>query len=404
MTPYRKIQDDAAFHAARLKGVGSSDIATLAGLNKRWWNDYTVVATGETVSLQQTPLTLYRVKRGEIVQGDVGERAQWGHHLEGLILREWVRTRWPEYANDFYTAYLERRDYGEYKVFTEAQRPDRAYCMAHSDLLVVPPPGPTDPDAIDNVPLIIEAKSSSMMAGKRREGAVFEGYDEDDLSMMGLPDKVFLQVQWQLYVYDIPEAYVPVLIDTSTFRTYGPVKADPRTQEKCIALAERFWDCVTTGREPQPQAWGDVLDLWPTLDKKTAVVSGDLELKAREMIARGVELKASAKRIDDEIDDIKDALGVLAGLQSLEALAAEQGVEVSKVKLPKPMRSILSSADGDTLAKFYDKSAERLSLGLSDIAKKKEPLTPEEKQILAIDKKLRKMGLYKSSSWREVRY
>src|SRR5690606_18657199 len=64
----------AADPAVRRSGIGSSDAATVAGLN-RW----------------KTPLDLYLEKRGLVEPEPASEAAEWGTILEPTILREFAR-------------------------------------------------------------------------------------------------------------------------------------------------------------------------------------------------------------------------------------------------------------------------------------------------------------------------
>lgn len=378
MNRYTRIKD---FHGSRAKGVGSSDIPTLVGLNKRY---------------DQTPLTLWREKTGRAPGFDGNERTEWGNYLEPLILRKFVSDRWgAEVGQDFYrnATRAEPVSTGELKVKTECFHPRYPFALAHADLVV-------DGPAAGATPFIVEAKSTGFMAGKRREGQTsFDGYAEDDDSQHGIPDKVFLQTQWQEFVYDIPEAFVAVLIDTAQYKLYGPIVADAKTQEKCLALAERFWWHVEHDKEPQPTTWDDVVSLSPVLSDTTASIGGDAELEVRAMINEGEKLKARAAEIEERLEDIKDALGILGG-----------------------NNRILTNVAGDVLAKFYDKSRETLSspghalddkapgfLTFCEKLKKKAALpsgvlSAEEKELLDIEARLRALDLVKVSRWREVRY
>jgi hypothetical protein len=99
-------------------------------------------------------------------------------------------------ADQVYMAKLRGKSSGPFKANTEARHPERKYCLAHADLLVYGqfewvdrPVAETDPgwapDLWEHVqvpgePYIVEAKTTGMMGGKRREGQVFTGYDPDD--------------------------------------------------------------------------------------------------------------------------------------------------------------------------------------------------------------------------------
>jgi hypothetical protein len=130
-----------------------------------------------------------------------------------------------------------------------------------------------------------------------------------------------------MLAYDVRQAYVAVLIDTGDYREYGPIIADPRTQEKCLALAERFWTCVQTKTEPKPETWGDIGLMWPDPKDTSAMLGGDDEMKARAMIGEYHALKSRRKEIDERTDEIQNALGILIG--DNRTLVTAEGVKLA---------------------------------------------------------------------------
>jgi hypothetical protein len=140
-------------------------------------------------------------------------------------------------------------------------------------------------------------------------------------------------------------------------------------QEKCLALAERFWKLVEADTAPAPETWDDVNSLFPHQTDTTAMIAGDDEHRVREMIAEDKQIAERIKSLEERRDDIKNAVGILLG-----------------------ENSFLSNAEGEILAKSGEQSRE--SISLSDIKKK----APE---ILA---KLTEAGLVKKSTFRTVRY
>jgi predicted phage-related endonuclease len=320
MNRYTKIRD---FHGERAKGVGSSDIPVLSGLTKQYGS---------------TPLRLWEQKTGRTEPWSGNARTAWGHKLEGMVLREFLANRYGEEAADqFLTAKRRGKSIGPWKTDTECRHPEREYCLAHADLLV----DGNEPGAHEMEPFIVEAKTTGMMAGKRREGHIFTGYDPDDLTAQGIPDSVFLQVQWQMYVYGVRLAWVAVLIDTADYREYGPIVADPRVQEKCLALAERFWQHVTDDKPPAPETWDDVARLWPGQTDTTRLIAGDEEARVREMIERDKALADRVKQLTAERDDIENAIGILIGENAILASAA--GDVLARRGMSAPRSSIAPS-------------------------------------------------------------
>lgn len=346
MNPYHKIRD---FHGARSRGVGSSDIPTLAGFSKQYG---------------QTPYTLWLEKTGRGERKPAGPRADWGHRLEPLVLARWVEEHvGPDFAMKFYAAAIQGRSIGAWKRETEARMPGRPYVLAHADLLV-------DIPEIDEVqrPYIVEAKTSGFFAGKRREGQAFLGYDPDDRSYQGIPDPVYLQVQWQMLAYDVPEAWVCVLIDTGDWREYGPIPAAPRVQEKCLALAERFWKLVEEDKPPKPETWSDVASMWPIPEEKTAMLGGEDEMRARDYAARYWLLGDRIKELSEEREELKNALGIYMGENSLLVTAEGHKLASSWVQANPASVSLkdLKEKDSELYARLdeggYIKKTERREL------------------------------------------
>lgn len=344
MNPYHRIRD---FHAARAKGVGSSDVPTLALLNLRYG---------------QTPYGLWAVKTGREAPWPGNDAAWWGRQHENTVLYRWVRDHYgEEVAERFLAAKLRGRSTNELKVLTEARHPERRYCLAHADLLV-------DAGAMDEGP-IVEAKSHSYHAARRGEDPDF-GYAAEDRSQNGLPASVFLQVQWQELVYGIEVADVAALINTNDYREYGPVLADPRTQEKCLALAERFWWHVERDEPPKPENWEDVRKLFPQVQPTTAMIAGDAELAARQMKERAERMRRAMARMQARLDDMKNAVGLLIG-----------------------GNSVLATAEGQVLAKAWETGR-----WYAHEIKKLEQTEPD------LVKKLVDGGYLSRSEWRELRF
>ena len=277
--------------------IGASDVPTLALMNLRY---------------NQTPLLLWEVKTGKREPWTGNERTRAGKELEPITLKWGLEKISPEVDGlSFMTSVLRGKDYKTFRPFTEA-RHDRGYIVAHADLVEI------------GTPYIVEAKTAGFF-GARREGDVNYGYDMDDLTENGIPSSVYLQIQAQMLCYDIPAAYVSAMIDTGTHRLYGPIKAHVRTQEKILAICERFWWHVEKDQPPKPEVWADVVAMNPMLDPHSkTVVGGEDERKVKEMIARADALRKREKEIEAELDDIKNGIGlVLGGNKHLESSSGE---------------------------------------------------------------------------------
>jgi hypothetical protein len=322
--------------------IGASDVPTLALMNLRY---------------NQTPLMLWEQKTGRADPWKGNERTRSGKELEPVTLKRGIQ----KLSDDvdimrLYISIIRGRDYGAYRPLTEA-RHERGYIVAHADLVNT------------DKPYIMEAKTSGFFAAHRKEDVNY-GYDLDDMSANGIPSSVFLQVQTQMLCYDIPEAYVTAIMDTGIHRLYGPIKAHRQTQEKILALCERFWWHVEKDEPPKPESWADVVKLNPVMDKESkTVVGGDDEQKAKEMKARAAALRKRAKEIDAELDDIKNAMGLIIG-----------------------GNKYLESSSGESLASAFDVARE--SIALKDL-RDKHP---------GWSKKLAAEGLIKESKYRNIKF
>lgn len=319
-------------HKSRSTGVGSSDIPTLALLNKRYG---------------QTPYTLWEEKTGRREPFRGNRRTYWGTMLEGLVLREYISEHGLGNPTGFYLAYLARKHRARRNVviYAEFRHPEYPFALSHPDLVV-----------LENEGRIQEAKTAGFFSARRDSDPDY-GYSEEDTSQNGIPASVFLQVQWQMFTAGIPVGGVSLLADTANYREYGPIVQDFRTQEKCLALAERFWWHVQHDTPPKPETWEDVVSMFPAVRETTAMVGGEHETEAREMAAEYKTLGAQIKKLEDRREDIKSAFGVWMGANKLlttaegEKLATQGEVsseyfDLKKLRAEKPETYEALKAEG----------------------------------------------------------
>jgi len=326
--------------------IGASDVPTLALMN---------------IKYEQTPLTLWEEKTGRKKRDFAGERAKAGKDLEAIVLKWGLeKMDYKFYAPDFLSDRAhEKRIYPPQGLVSLTQATCRNYpfIVAHADLIEIAQPW------------IMEAKSTGFFGGKRG-GDINYGYDKDDMTANGIPSSVYLQIQTQMLCYEISECYVSVMIDTGLHKLYGPISAHKKTQEKILAICERFWHHVTTDTPPKPEIWADVISLNPMLDveSKTVIAGPDLE-KVEEMKERAVSLRKRQKEIDTELKDIKNAVGLLIG-----------------------SNAYLESSEGNSLAKAFEVNKE--SVSIKDLREK----APEMLDVL------KEKGLIKQISYRDIRF
>jgi len=272
----------------------ASDVPTIALMNLKYGT---------------TPLTLWETLTGRREPWTGNERTKAGTDLENIILK-WGLEKLDNdnnIINDFLISRLkEKRNFKKtFYNFTEAKHPDYKFIISHADLIQT------------EKPYIMEGKSTGFFGGKRNDDLNF-GYDKDDMSANGIPSSVYLQIQTQMMCYKIKTCYVSVMIDTGIHRLYGPIKAHVPTQEKILAICEKFWWHVENDKPPKPETWKDVILLNPNLDKESkTVIAGSNYEKVIEMKERKKFLAKRMKKDDSEIKDIKNAVGLILGKNAI---------------------------------------------------------------------------------------
>lgn len=339
------------------KYIGASDIPTLALLN---------------IKYGQTPLSLWEVMTGRKEAWKGNSRTFAGHELEPLILKWGLKELGysDKFINYWYVSRIKNKNKficpvdgesigldSELYSYTEAICPQFKHLVAHADLI----------DVCE--PFIVEAKSVGFFGGMRKDDDNY-GYDLSDNNIDCIPLSVALQCYTQCLCYGIETFYVSVMIDTGIKKTYGPFKADRKKQEYILALAEKFYWHVKNDTPPKPETWEDVQKLNPTLDKESkTVVIGETEQTVIEMKDRAKNLKKRQKEIDKELDDIKNAIGLIIG-----------------------ENAYLENSEGNSLASAYNVTRE--SIKLSELKKEK----------IKTYNSLKKAGFITESSYRQLRY
>jgi len=246
-----------AWLAARRLGIGGSDVPAILG-----------------TSPYRTPLQTWADKRGLAEDDAVSYSLRRGHHMEPLLASELA-----------------------------AQANVLVHPNAHAHPLVIgaEPWMRYSPDAFgreaDGTRVLCEFKSHPRGASDWREGC---------------PPHVQDQVQWGMYVCDLPRAYVAV--DLGTEANWARVERDPAWIEANLPKLREFWTLVET--ETPPEAVGDDLGvlkrLYPREQSGLTVALDGRFLDLRwEMDQLDAQLKTLTERRDDLkaqiVAEMKDA-------------------------------------------------------------------------------------------------
>ena len=247
------------------------------------------------------------------------ERTEFGHLHEPIILYKRIKNEaGPKTAYMFlvdYTRNMFDRGPGwkpktEYHPFTECRHSEFNWMIAHADCVKQEKEIEGYDKILENKAHIIEAKSGGRFANLRREE--MDGYDPGDPTQSGLPMKVYVQVQWQEATYDIQNAKVCALIDTNNFYTFN-VPGNKELQAKLIEIGSRFMRCLVKDIPPTPRTFGDVSKLCPEINNNRFTIMGEKALIAWDIKDRLKKARTKKKKIQLQIDDFVNSLGLFIG-------------------------------------------------------------------------------------------
>lgn len=239
------------WHAWRLTGIGSSDIAVITG--DAPWGD---------------PVTLYQEKLGYAagrVQTASMEAGQW---LEDLVARWWAketgRRAWRINRG------LRSRSH-EFAIAS----PDRGIPGGLLEVKIADHPGDAwgEPGSAD------------------------------------IPDHYFEQVQWQAHVADVDVVELAVFFTRTRRRTRYTVPRDPGTVEELLEYGAAFWRCVQERRAPEP------LERALRLPLRADEIEADEELGAfvRRYEAAKADVDAMTEELEEAKNLIRAKLADVGG-------------------------------------------------------------------------------------------
>ena len=250
-----------AQHQLRATGIGSSEIAAVAGLNH--------FATPRDVWLRKMRL----------VEDTAGEAAYWGTKLEHVVAREWAKRHGVRIK-------VNRKTYGHAPIF------------ATPDYWVVPEGG---------LPALLECKTTGKHNAQRWGE---EGTDQ-------IPREYLVQVQWQMGICGAHSCHVAVLIGGNDFRRYV-VDYDHDIFSSLEVTARRFWErYMVANVEPPASTEAEVLaDLCKLEPKGSRLTNQKENLAIHELWLAKKQLK-EAKVFEASVSlKVKEAFGELEELRS----------------------------------------------------------------------------------------
>lgn len=247
----------------RQQGIGGSDVAAIAGLNK--W---------------RSPYEVYLSKIGALDDDrEVGEAAQWGNLLEGVVCDEFGR----------------RKGLVPFEVNALLASPDRPWQLANVDRGVINP---------DGSEAILEAKTGSVY--------VADGWDDDSV-----PTNYVLQGQHYLAVTGLDHLWYAVLLGGQRLEI-RQVNRDEALIDELISIEAKFWQRILDRNPPDPDGSKACTDLIGSLyevekDSVLVVEDGDVIENIGDLIARKREADLEVKAAEATSDEMKNRLKLIAG-------------------------------------------------------------------------------------------
>lgn len=323
---YHYIKD---FHKSREARIGASDIPHIIP-HPTIQIESLAAYTKDGKRYPCTALDLYNEKINPS-PWEYNFPAEMGHYLEGRALYEFIADNisWTM-ANDFLKGYQMHKmeqekqvlDHGHpnlcinpepynstpFKHNTEALVD---YGVAHGDCLYVPENSFNNslPDVnhmgiikingltIDlSKPFLIEAKSARLYTVSARKKDPYKGYDLSLKQWQGIPLKVYFQLQYQMYLYNVDMSYLSLIFDTSE-KHYWQIKANKKHQQEIVQLASYMKQCIDSKTPPKQLVMNnkDIQKLYPVIKDDFREVSGD-ELSELLIIASGMRQAAEQEK------------------------------------------------------------------------------------------------------------
>ncbi len=325
--------------------------------------------TESLAGYDNTAITVYKQKRGEQLPFTVGLEAEMGHYLENKALELFIR-RYSgfEVSNPFMQEKilyeLKKNDKSRQGILAENyQHASMPYhhntqyynddMIAHPDCVYVPPQMVEVEYEIDHKvkhegiivdfskPFIIEAKSAQLFAAKRRDNTIVKGYDFDSLTWHGIPLKHYVQIQFQLTLFQIDVAYLALIYDTSKFQIWR-VDANEKWQARIIDLVGRMIKHIKDGTMPKELAMNkaDIMEIYPRIDKDYVMLQGYKLETTKGLCKEFRHAEQQEKNWKSKKEDAKDALAVMlkayGELREGSEVLAKWGIRKGSCSIGKP--------------------------------------------------------------------
>ncbi len=272
MAPYtiETYDNERDWLTARLTGCGSSEAASVAGLGRdrglyAVWAD----KTSPVVIEEKDDIVLFGHLHEPTIAAEFMRRSQWGGTVE---------------------------DPGEYTLFRSEEKP---WHVCTPDRLLFT----RFPNSLEAV---LELKTAY--------------YDQAKLWQTKVPLPYMAQIQWQMHVLGVDEAYIAVLCNGYQFK-WHPVRRHQELIARLVAKVDRFWhDHVEPNVAPAPDATPATSRALARMYAVAEPIVAELPKECDPLGGRYDKLAELSKKIDAEKRGIQNRIKSEMGNAELGAL------------------------------------------------------------------------------------
>lgn len=257
-------EDEAAWLAARTRGIGGSDVGAICGVSP--------FTSARQIYLNKTGQFEEAMQHGAAAR----ERMHFGHMLEPIV------------ANEYYERELKDTGYTLVDIDATMQHKDYPWALANVDRLIV--------DA-DGKPVgILECKTTSeYMNDEWESGEILMSY--------------LYQLNWYLWILGLEKGVFACLVGGNKFYSYEVFRNDELLNETIIPAAKSFWfDNVLALKEPEMQATDTEFanDTYSSVVKNSEIVFED-DI-TNELANTVFECKAKIKELNAIMEEAQNRL------------------------------------------------------------------------------------------------
>lgn len=264
-------------------GIGASDIAAVCGLNP-----------------YRAPIEVWREKVGLSEPFAGNEATYWGQVHEPLVREE----------------YRLRNGVNMWIPKTSIFHPSARFARATPDAIVI------DDDCAysEEWPPVCERWKYAVQVKTVGPRSLRRWEDER------LPHEYEAQVQWEMYVTDLPRCDVAVLLGGQQYEERR-VERNDDVIESLVEMATEFWGWVETKTEPPPdesEAYARHLADKLKRNRTDTIILNNTEASMLAKMLR--EQRATAKAIESEITGIENHIKAIMAEKGAEAIQTGEGL------------------------------------------------------------------------------